>query len=266
MSRVGRALLIHELLERARDRWVIVVTALFVLLASGIGLYGRAAEEAAAMLTAPSLVTLCALLVPLVALVLGHDAIVGERERHTLGLLLSLPVGRTEVLVAKYLGRALALALAIGAGLGTASLVVSSGRAGVLLALVPPTLLLGASFLSLGVLLSCLARRHATSASLAVAVWFVLVFFYDLGLLAVMVASDGGVPQETVRWLTALNPTGLYRMTLLVELTGAATLEDLGLAVELPGAVARGVTWAAWIALPLALGALTLHRRDGVTG
>ena len=97
MGRVGRALIWHELLERTRDRWVLVISVLFALLASGVGLYGRSAEADVAKLTGPSLVTLASLLVPLVALVLSHDAIVGERERNTLGLLLSLPVGRFEV-------------------------------------------------------------------------------------------------------------------------------------------------------------------------
>ena len=112
MGRVGRALVWHELLERTRDRWVLVISLLFALLATGVGLYGRSAEADVAKLTGPSLVTLASLLVPLVALVLSHDAIVGERERNTLGLLLSLPVGRFEVVAAKLVGRSLALAIA----------------------------------------------------------------------------------------------------------------------------------------------------------
>jgi Cu-processing system permease protein len=117
MGRVFRALVLHELLERTRDRWVLVISVLFALLATGVGLYGRSAEADAAALTGPSLVTLTGLLVPLVALVLGHDAIVGERERNTLGLLLSLPVSRPGVVLAKYLGRLIALCGAIALGL-----------------------------------------------------------------------------------------------------------------------------------------------------
>ena len=44
MGQVGRALIWHELLERMRDRWVVVISILFALLASGVGLYGRSAE------------------------------------------------------------------------------------------------------------------------------------------------------------------------------------------------------------------------------
>ena len=49
MSRVGFALAVHELSERIRDRWVLVISALFALLASGVSLYGRVAEADVAL-------------------------------------------------------------------------------------------------------------------------------------------------------------------------------------------------------------------------
>jgi Cu-processing system permease protein len=263
-TRVARALVIHEFAERLRDRWVLVVTILFALLASGVALYGRSAEESAAAVTAPSIVTLAAFLVPLVALVLGHDAIVGERERHTLGLLLSLPVGRGEVLVAKYLGRTLALTISVVLGLGAAALLLQGGQRAVLLSLLPDTLLLGTSFLSIGILISAVARRHATAASMAVAVWFLLVLFWDLGLLAALVATDGALSTGTVAGLTVANPAGLYRTGLLTRLGGGAGLEELGLDLVLPSSAVRALLWAAWIAGPVAIGALLLGRNKAV--
>ena len=191
MGRVGVALIWHELLERLRDRWVIVISILFAMLASGVGLYGRSAEAEVSKLTGPSLVTLASLLVPLVALILSHDAIVGERERNTLGLLLSLPVGRFEVIAAKLIGRSLALAAAVSIGLGAAMLVSDEAERGTLLQLLGPTLLLGLAFLSIGLLISTLTRRQVTAASVVVVVWFGLVFFYDLGVLGLLVITDG---------------------------------------------------------------------------
>ncbi|MFW6058460.1 MAG: ABC transporter permease, partial [Persicimonas sp.] len=181
MGRIGRALAWHEFLERTRDRWVLVISVLFALLAAATSLYGRSAGADAAALTGPSLVTLISLFVPLVGGVLGHDAIVGERERNTLGLLLSLPASRIEILVAKFVGRLLAMATAVGLGLGGAMLVAGAEQAPVLARLFLPTLLLGAAFLSLGLLISTVVRRQTTAASLVIALWFVLIFFYDLG-------------------------------------------------------------------------------------
>lgn len=261
MGRVARALVIHEVLERARDRWVLVISILFALLASGVSLYGRSAEASAEALTGPSLVTLISLLVPLVALVLGHDAIVGERERNTLGLLLSLPISRLELVLAKFLGRLVALAGAIGVGLGLAMVFAGVGQADVLVQLLFPTFLLGAAFLSIGVLISTVVARQVTSASLVVTVWFLFVFFYDLGLLGLLVATDGQVSQETIVELVFANPAGLFRVQMMERFAGPEVLESLGMTVELPGESVRGAIWAAWIALPVALSGMFLTRQ-----
>lgn len=265
MSRVAWALALHELSERARDRWVVVATLLFASLSLGVSLYSGGAADTVAAVTAPSLVTLAAFLVPLVALVLGHDAIVGERERHTLGLLLSLPVARWEVLLAKVAGRAAALVGAIGLGLGLASLALEPEARGVIALLLPGTLLLGLAFLSIGAAVSTAVSRHASAASLAVAIWFVLVLSWDLVLLALLAATEGAVSQDTLLWLVVVNPVGLYRTGLLVELVGTEALSELGLVVALPSPAVQGALWVAWIAGPLLLGALLLTRPKAVS-
>lgn len=263
MGRVGLALVWHELVERTRDRWVVVISILFALLSSAVGLYGRSAEAGASQLTGPSLVTLATLLVPLVALVLGHDAIVGERERNTLGLLLSLPVHRLEVVVAKFVGRLLALSLAVGAGIGAAMAASPPEQAGVLASLIPPTLMLGAAFLSIGLLISSVAQRQVTAASMVVSTWFLLVFFYDLGLLALLVGTDGDISQLTIQRLVLANPAGLFRLQMMTRFAGPEALEDLGMTVEPPTPFSIAMIWGAWITLPVLLSGLLLSRRRG---
>ncbi|MBX3249023.1 MAG: ABC transporter permease [Myxococcales bacterium] len=258
---VGRALALHELRERTRDRWVLVISALFALLASAVGLYGRSAEGNVTAITGPSLVTLASLFVPLVALALGYDAIVGERERNTLGLLLSLPASRVEVVLAKFVGRGVALAAAVGVGLGGAMLAAAQGEARTLAALIGPTIALGLTFVSVGMLVSSLTSRQSTAASFVIALWFLLVFFYDLGLLALLVATDGAVGDGTIASLVVGNPTGLYRVTLLSALSGPSALPDLGLDVSLPSSTGRAALWLAWILGPLVLSGLVLSAR-----
>lgn len=264
LFRVGRALLVHELRERARDRWVLVISVLFALLASAVGLYGQSAEGNAAAITGPSLVTLSSLFVPLVALALGYDAIVGERERNTLGLLLSLPASRSEIVIAKFLGRALALAIAVGLGLGAAVLTSSAGERHTLEALFIPTLLLGWTFVGVGMLVSTVTSRQSTAASFVIAIWFLFVFFYDLGLLGLLVATDGAVSEGTITALVVANPAGLYRVELMSALAGPDALADLGLTTALPGELVRTLLWTAWVATPVALSALLLSRQRGV--
>ncbi len=262
MGRVGLSLMLHELIERARDRWVLVSSLVFALLASAVSLYGSSAGANAAALTGPSLVTLVSLLVPLVAMVLSHDAIVGERERNTLGLLLSLPVSRIEVVVAKFLGRGAALAISVGVGLGAASFVAGPGQGEVLLKLIIPTMLLGLSFLSIGMLISSVSSRPVTASAMVVVTWFVLVFFFDLALLGLLVLTDGGVSQETIASLVIGNPAGLYRIHVLSELSGPEGLANLGMAVDPPSTLRVWLIWLAWIVGPvLASGAILSRRR-----
>jgi Cu-processing system permease protein len=260
MNRVGRALLVHEYLERVRDRWVMVVSVLFALLASGVSFYGRSAEVDAMKLTGPSLITLSSLVVPLVALILSHDAIVGERERNTLGLLLSLPVSRIEVLLAKFGGRAGALATAVVLGLGGAMIVSRPAGAQALAQLIVPTLLLGLAFLSIGVLISVVSRRQVTASSIVVVVWFGFVFFYDLGLLGLLVASDGAISQEAIAGLVLANPAGLYRIQMMQSFAGPEVLHDLGMTVSLPGPGSIALIWAAWLTLPIVASGVVMSR------
>lgn len=261
MNRAARALVLHELAERTRDRWVLVISVLFVLLASAVSLYGRSLEADAATLTGPSLVTLASLLVPLVALVLGHDAICGEAERNTLGLLLSLPISRTEVVLGKFGGRLLALGLAVGLGLGAAILLSGEGHRAALLALMLPTCLLGATFLALGLLVSTVVQRQVTAASLVIAIWFLLVFFYDLGLLALLVATDGAVAGNTVTRLVVANPVGLFRLAMMDRFAGPSFLENMGLSIEIPGSAGQATLWALWVLVPVVTSSFVLWRR-----
>jgi Cu-processing system permease protein len=256
--RVELALVWHEVLERTRDRWVWVISALFALLAGAVSLYGRARGLDTDVVVGPSLVTLTSLFVPLVALVLGHDAICGERERNTLGLLFSLPAHSTGILFAKFVGRLLALLLATGLGLGAAALFMPPGGSQMLLQLTLPTMALGAAFLSLGVFLSVVATRQTTAISLVVAVWFVLVFFYDMGILGALVASDGAISDQWVRGLVLANPGGLYRVHLIGSLIDSATASEDTFHIAAPSLAVQTTIWLAWILGPLLLSSVFL--------
>lgn len=264
MGRVARALMRHELLERTRDKWVLMVSGLFAALTAAVSLYGQKAGDNAIGLTGPSLVTLSSLFVPLVAMVLSHDAIVGERERNTLGLLLSLPISRLELIWAKFAGRGTALLIAVCLGVSATAFFSGQNALIILPTLIGPTLLLGLSFLSIGLLLSSLTKRQVTAASFVVVLWFGLVFFYDLGLLGLLLVTDGAVSSQVVRWLVLLNPAGLYRVQMMTYFAGPKYLGQLGMSAGLPHLAVVGILWLAWIIGPLLLSGLILQRRKVV--
>jgi Cu-processing system permease protein len=251
---------IHEFFERARDRWVLTVSVLFGLLACGVSLYGRSTDVETSQLIGPSLVTLTSLFVPLVALILGHDAIVGERERNTLGLLLSLPVRRWEVVLAKYLGRLVALTIAISVGVAAAMALAPAGHARALGGLMGPALLLGAAFLSVGVAISAVTSRQLSAASAVVATWFLLVFLYDLGLLGLLVVTDGAVSQALIVALVELNPAGLFRLDMMNAFAGPDALANLGMTVAPTRGILATFVWVGWVTLPLLASSWVLVR------
>lgn len=252
-----------ELRERLRSRWVLAVAAVFTLFALVIAYFGAAQQGAVGFkgieLTIASLVSLAIYLVPLIALILGYDAIVGERERGSLDLLLSLPITRVELLAGKYLGLAAALAVSTLAGFGLVGLllVVQGGLnalfhyGGFMLS----AILMGMAFLSLAVLVSVLAASKTAASGAAIALWFAFVLVYDLVLLGVLVLTEGALPAALVSGLLLFNPADVFRVLNVFSLEEVKTLYGLATVASdtLTAPWLLGTMMGAWIVAPLAL-------------
>ncbi len=256
-----QALAAKEFRDRLRNRWVLAVAVVFTAFSLLITYFGSAAQgqigPRSIELTIASLVSLVIYLIPLIALLLGFDAIVGERERGSLDLLLALPITRLELLLGKYLGLAAALTLSTVAGFAlVAGVLYQRFGASALYhygGFVLSSVLLGLAFLSLAVLLSVLARDRTRASGLAIALWFGLVLVFDLLLLGLLVATGGQVGGEAFAYLLLLNPADIFRILNVFSLDDAQRL--YGLASILPPAMGQvgGLTAAmlAWIAGPL---------------
>lgn len=214
---------LQEVRVGLRNRWVVATTLVLATLSLSLVLLGSAptgtvkADPLAVVVV--SLSSLTILLVPLIALMLSFDAVVGEQERGTLALLLSYPVSRWEVVVGKILGQSaiLAIATVIGYGAAAVALWLRSGVVqpawGPYAAMVGTSILLGASFVSLGCLASTMVRERATAAGIAVAIWLFFVLVYDTALLGLLVADQGRiVGPRTLDALLLLDPADVYRL------------------------------------------------------
>src|SRR5690625_4716067 len=113
-----------EFRDGMRNRWVIAITLLLAVFALTLSFLGSAPTGAVKTtplaVTVVSLSSLSIFLVPLIALLLSYDAIVGEIDRGTMALLLSYPVARHEVIIGKYLGHLGILSFATILGYGFA--------------------------------------------------------------------------------------------------------------------------------------------------
>ncbi|MCO5170884.1 MAG: ABC transporter permease [Planctomycetes bacterium] len=264
-----------ELRDARRNRWFLLYTvglAVLALAFAGLGASGLGELGVAGFgRTTASLINLVMLVVPLMGLTLGALAIAGERERGTLLYLLAQPVTTLELYAGKLLGLGASVlaALLIGFGLSGALVATRVGRAdaGAYLALVGLAFLLGLACLSLGLLLSTLARRSSSAVGLAVFVWLGLVFLGDLGVMGTALVLRLGVNELTA--LALVNPLQVFKVAAVLAAGGS--LEVLGPAgLYLTRTYGAGLLplllalLAAWTALPALGGYLVLRRRGAL--
>lgn len=239
---------------QTRNRWLASATVLMTLFALALTFAGSAPTGSLGVdlltVSVASMTTLAVYLAPFLALMIAFDAIAGEADRGTLGLTLTYPLSRGEMLLGKFAAHLAVLAIAIALGLGSAGVAAwLAGGAGAesafaLARLIATAILLGACFLALGYVASALSGSGAGAAGLAVALWLVLVVLYDLGLLGALVMDGGGMFTTYVfPWLLALNPADAFR------LWNVSAAQEVALVSGMAGAGGALPGWAAPLSL-----------------
>lgn len=268
-------LALEEFQEGMRNRWALSAIILLAVLAFSLALLGSApmGETKASPLniTTVSLSSLSIYLIPLIALTLSFDAIVGERERGTLLLLLTYPIARWQVVLGKFAGHLAILAVTIMLGYGSTGLFLlfnaeSAASDWLLYAgMMYSSLMLGAVFIALGYLLSALFNDRATASGAAIAIWLLMVVIYDLLLLGLLLAdSEQTLAPNVLEALILLNPADVYR---LFNLTGSEAAGLLAGTATIAQATTVGVNallgiLLLWVAVPLAIAILIFQRRE----
>jgi Cu-processing system permease protein len=264
-----------EVQEGLRNRWVLATTLLLAALALTLTFLGSAPTGTVGVraldVVIVSLASLTIFLLPLIALLISHDAVVGEMERGTMLLLLSYPIGRWQVLLGKFLGHLAILAFATLIGYGAAALALALTGAAIdreswlaFAALIGSSILLGAVFIALGYLVSALVRQRGTAAGIAVGLWLMFVLLYDMALLGALVVDQGQtISGGLLSTLLLLNPTDAYRV---FNLSGSSSLSAIsgmaGAARNSLGSPALLTALALWVLIPLSLSALAFSRRE----
>ena len=266
---------LKEIREGLRNRWVLATTLLLATLALTLTFLGAAPTGGVGAsplhVVVVTLSSLTVFLVPLIALLLSHDAIVGEIERGVMLLLLSYPVARWQVIVGKFVGHLAILTFAtlVGYGLAAATLTAAGENTDpaswkAFGTLIGSSIALGAVFLAIGYLVSTLTRERGTAAGIAVGIWLVFVLIYDMALLGLLVADQGRtITSSLLNTLLLLNPTDAYR---LLNLEGGAigVLSGMSGGAKQPsiGSSALLAVLAAWIGFPLAAAILAFSRKE----
>ncbi len=275
--------LIHkEIRDAIGNRWLAGYAALLGALglaatATGLDSTSGLALQAFGRTTA-TLMNLCLLLSPLVAVLMGAGAIAGEKDRGTLEHLLAQPLTRTVLLLGKHAGLLTALTLATLAGFVPAGVLIGitagPGLIGHYLLFPAIASLAGAAMAAVGLLISVSSRSAVQAQGTAVFAWFGFVLLYDLLLMGSLAAS--GMPAEWLAGMLIANPVDAARVL------GVLALEpDLYLLGPAGAFIASRFSHAgavivlltalcAWTALPVAAAvarfSLPVRRRGRVTG
>jgi Cu-processing system permease protein len=258
-----------ELRDAIGNRWLIGYAAVLGALglaatATGLDSTSGLALQAFGRTTA-TLMNLCLLLAPLVAVLMGAASIAGERDRGTLEHLLAQPLSRTGLLVSKHAGLLVALTLATLAGfLPAGVLLVARGGAGMLghyLLFPAIASLAGAAMAGVGLLISVSSRSAVQAQGAGVFAWFGFVLLYDLVLIGAL--SVSGMRAEWLAAALVANPVDAARVLGVLALEPdlyllgpagaylAARFSRLGAAALLLSAL------AAWTVAPAAIAAMT---------
>jgi Cu-processing system permease protein len=268
-------LAVNEFLDGLRNRWVAAAIILLGTTALALLMVGSAPtgtiRAGALDVSVVSLTSLSVYLLPLIALLLSFDALVGEFERGTMLLLLTYPVARWQVVMGKFFGHMMILFTAVAVGYGGAAVITvlftDNGIEGwqAYVTMMGSSLMLGAVFIGLGYLVSVLVRERSTAAGAAVVLWLIFVVLYDLALLGLLLADhEQRVGQTLFSGLMLVSPADTYR---LLNLT---VFDAVGQAAGIAGVAARagfGVPMllglmVMWIVLPLSATMAVFHRRE----
>jgi len=158
----------------------------------------------------PSLTYLVALLVPIIGIALGFDAINSERAGGTLSRVLAQPVFRDSVINGKFLAGVVTLSIMVAT-----MLLVIAGY-GLSMIGVPPTaeeiirlffylfltIIYGAFWMGLAILFSVVFRRVAASLLFSLALWLFFSIFILMiapGIANALAPTGDGTPAELVR-------------------------------------------------------------------
>ena len=264
-----------EIRDNLRNRWVLAATVLMFTLALALGFMGSAPTGSVKVdpltVTVVSLSSLSIFLIPLIAMLMAYDALIGEIERGTMALLLSYPLSRWHILVGKFLGHIIMLTLATVVGYGAAGLILQYNFGGLYLAawkpfflLIAASILLGAAFLSMGYLISAKVKERGTAAGLAIGVWLFFVVIFDMALLGILVAdTKQKITAKILENILLLNPTDIYRLLNLTGFENTAMYSGMaGVSGQIGlSKTALLVAQLGWIAVPFALAAWLFARR-----
>ena len=229
-----------EIMDNVRNKWIILISVMFALLTLVISYFGSLGSTGWQDLgvTIAGMESLITFLIPIIALMLGYAAVIGEIERGSMSSLLSLSATRFEIIVGKFLGLAGVLCFMILVGFGVAGLVIAVNVSNInyldYLAFLGATMLLGLVFLSISMFLSTIFNKRSAAMGGAILLWFlfrIILPIVFIGFLATSVDITTIGPTSTIitpDWYNIIqffNPTAVYSSLITVAISPVSSMD-----------------------------------------
>ncbi|MFQ5986104.1 MAG: ABC transporter permease [Thermoplasmata archaeon] len=122
-------LLKKEFLDNVRNRWIIALSAIFFVLTLVWSYFGATQAGGGTGFqglvdTVVGMTAIATILIPILGLMVSYAAVVGEKDRGSILLLLSMPITRLETILGKFLGLGAVMLTAVLSGLGIGGIVI----------------------------------------------------------------------------------------------------------------------------------------------
>jgi Cu-processing system permease protein len=181
-----------EFMDNFRNKWIIILSIIFAILVviiSYFGSQGFGQDWSSLENTIGGLEGIVTLIIPIISLMLGYAAIVGEIEKGSMSSLLALPVNRYEIILGKFLGLGSVICSTILIGFGYTPY----------LSFIGISILIGLAFLSVSMFFSTLFKKRSSAMGGAIFLWFFFSIIWQIILVGVLFAAmmSGGITDST---------------------------------------------------------------------
>lgn len=266
-----------EFLDNWRNKWIIAVAAIFLLLTLVVSYFGTSSSGGSGWKdiedTIAIMMSIVTFLLPIIGLMLGYASIVGERERGSLSLMLSYPVLRHEVIIGKFVGLSTVLSLATAIGFSISGVIIGLNVEGVHWAeygiFIVASFLLGFVYIALAIMFSSILTKRSTALGASVFLWFLFAIIWGIVLIGILATqhslseiSQGDWTGPTWYYLASIfNPNTAFQI--LVALSIAPVAADI--AGDLPSFYSTPITLLIlllWVVIPLGIAVLVMRKKD----
>jgi Cu-processing system permease protein len=210
-----------------------------------------------------SLLNIVLLVVPLVSIIFSTIYVYNSSQ--FIELLLSQPIARGKIWFNIFIGLSSALILAYLLGCGVPILLYSSLETGFSLIIIG--VMLSVIFTAFAMLSSIGSRDRAKGIGISIFVWLFFAIIYD-GILLVLMFQFSDYPIEGIMvTLAAINPIGLARIFVLLQLNISAMLGYSGAVFKdiFGSGGGMGISMVIlfiWIAVPFLLSYIKFNKKD----